>query len=139
MLLRFVVLGEGAVHEVRRPELRHSLGEHDERVDRPGLRVGLRVRDVADPLVAVPLDARARRVPGLALGIGACAVVEDAAVGGPVPGPAFVAAEARGVARIAPRHHVALFGEAAAVDPVAACGGAVGFELGETRHLLPGR
>src|SRR6185503_11147334 len=49
------------------------------------------------------------------------------------------ASETGRIARIAARHHVPGFGEAAAVEPVAARRGSVGLELAEARELLAGR
>src|SRR4051812_26185166 len=82
-LHRLVVLRERAVVELRRIEATDTLREHDERAELAGWRVGLDVRDVAHPLLAVPHDAGARRIPGLPVGVGGGAVVHDAPVGGP--------------------------------------------------------
>ncbi len=74
----FVVLGEWAVSQRCREEPADALGKHDECAERPRRGVGLHVGDITDPLLAVPLDADAGRVPRLAVGIGGGAVVHDA-------------------------------------------------------------
>src|SRR5207249_4995180 len=139
VLRGLVVLGEGTIDKIRGPKLGDALRNHDESIEGARRRVGLEVWRIADPPHAVPLNARSLGIPRPAAGIGAGAVVKNTAVHGPVPGPILVAAEARWVARVAAGHQVSGLGEAPAVKPVAARGGAVRLELREARKLLTRR
>ena len=76
-------------------------------------------------------------IPRLAGRIGRGAVVEDAPVGRPGPGPAQGVAEAGRVGGVAPGHLVPVLGPAPAEDPAARGGGAVGLQVGEGGELLP--
>ena len=134
------MLGERPLdHLVEREEAPHPLVVHDEGADVLGGRGGRIVRHVeADPFAAVPFDDRFRRVPRLARRIGAGAIVEDAPVGRPRPSPVRRDARLARVARVAPRHLVALLGIAPREDPAARHGRAVIAQLRETVELLPG-
>src|SRR5690606_33763985 len=75
----------------------------------------------------VPPDEALALRPGAPLGIGGGAVVEHAAVVRPGEGPAAMGARPVRAVRLAhARLVVALFGKAAAIEPAAAGGGAVG-------------
>ena len=90
-------------------------------------------------LLGVPADDPAPRVERLALAIDRGAVVEDAAVHRPRPGPLRMEPDAvRRVGRVASGGQVALLRVAAAVDPVARHGAAVVLQLREAGHLLAG-
>src|SRR5262249_22212834 len=96
---------------------------------------------------AVPLDARPLGVPRLAGRVGRRAVVHDAPVERPAPGPVGVEAEAGRVVALRVPDAVAPLGEvrgrtalsgrrglvrvAAGVDPVTGCGRAVVLQVGE--------
>src|SRR5439155_21889195 len=100
---------------------------------------------VALPAGAVPLDAGTLRVPWLAVEVGRRAVVHDAAVERPAPGPLRIEAHARRVVllrvgdAVPPLAEVPILGVAAGVDPVPGGRRAIGLEVREGRHLLPGR
>src|SRR5690348_5982044 len=123
-----------------------SACHHDERVVTgeavgsagPGLRAvrrGLGLDEVrrvdAGPrlLLLVPPDVLLALAPGLALGVGGGAVVEDAAVVRPGPAP-LLGRRALLAAGLAVRRPVDAPGVDAGVDPAAAAGGAVGLEIG---------
>src|ERR1019366_1521233 len=78
-----VMFGERAVVENRSEESPDAFRIHDERPELARLAVRLDVGNVAYPLLAVPDDARPRRIPRLSFGVGGSAVVHDAAVRGP--------------------------------------------------------
>src|ERR1700722_3077425 len=65
------------------------LGIHDERSDAIGRLGGRRVIGHVDagPPLTVPFDDRLFRIPGLAVEVGARAIVENSPVGRPSPGP----------------------------------------------------
>src|SRR6202042_295738 len=126
-------------HLVESEKASHPLVVHDEGADVFGGRGGGVVGHVkADPFAAVPLDDRFRRVPWLARRIRAGAIIEDAAVGRPRPSPVRRDARFTRIARIAPRHLVALLGVAPREDPAARHSRAVIAQLCETAELLPG-
>ena len=135
---RLVVLGERTVVQRRGEEPSDALGQHDERAELARRRVGLDVGHVADPLLAVPDDARPLGVPGLAFRVGGRAVVHDAAVGGPGEGPVVEHAEARRIGGRPALGVVAGLGVDARVEPVAAHRRAVVLELTEAVELLAG-
>ena len=126
-------------HLVESEQAPHPLVVHDEGADVFGGRGGRIVRHVeADPFAAVPFDDRFRRVPRLARRIGAGAIIEDAPVGRPRPSPVRRDARLARIARVAPRHLVALLGVAPREDPAARHGRPVIAQLRETVELLPG-
>ena len=143
-----VVLRERTIAHRVREEPTDAFAVHDERQPRRGiLRVHRRrvVGHVALPARAVPLDAGALRVPWLAVEVGRRAVVHDAAVERPAPGPLRIEAHARRVVllrvgdAVPPLAEVPILGVAAGVDPVPGGRRAIGLEVREGRHLLPGR
>src|SRR5215472_8018915 len=70
-------------------ETRYAFGQHDKRSHaRIGRAVGLVVRNIAYPFLAVPVDYRALGIPRLTGRVGRTAVVHDAPVGRPVETPA---------------------------------------------------
>src|SRR4029077_9242415 len=123
-----------------REEAPDAVRVHDERSQvLVGTGVRLEVGDVvAGPLPGglVPPHLPPVGIPGLAGRIARGAVVEHAAVGRPRPGPAGIDAEAGRGLRPPARELRAGFGPGPAVDPVAARGGAVVLEPGETGELL---
>ena len=128
-----------------RPVAHHGAGEqarcalrvHDERADHARLRRRRDVRNVvAGPLLAVPRDDLAARIPRLAVQVGRGAVVEDAPVGRPGERPLRIEAGIVGIAGVPPRHVVAVLVEAAGIDPAAAGRRAVVAQLREAGHLL---
>ena len=80
------------------------------------------IGDVARPLLSVPLNTGAGRVPRFALGVSRSAIVKDPPVGWPIPGPIGIKAESGGVFLAATRHHVTGFGERPRIAPVATQG-----------------
>ena len=126
-LERLVVHRERPVaHHGPGEQARRSLRVHDVRADDARLR---RRRDVghvvACPLLAVPLDELAVRIPGLAVQVRRSAVVEDAAVDRPGERPLRVDAGVVRIGVVPPRHVVAVLVVAAGIDPAAARGRAV--------------
>src|SRR2546421_7022860 len=99
-LVRLVVLREWSIEHRTREDPTDSLAVHDER--KPGrwvLRIHRRrvVGDIAGPGRPVPLDAGALGVPRLPIEVRGRAVVEDATVEWPAPGPVGVEAHTRRV------------------------------------------
>ena len=112
---------------------------HDERAEtRLRRAVDRVVRCVADPALAVPGDADARRIPGAALRVRRAAVIQDAPVGRPAHGPLRVSSEAAGIGVRSPLREVARVGVHADVEPVAGQRRAIGPRIGEPRELLAG-
>ena len=103
------------------------------------------IGNVAHPLAAVPRDARAGRVPRLAVEVGRRPVVHDAPVERPAPSPVGIKVHAGRVVRLGvldpvpPLHEIARIEVAAGVDPVAGGRGAVVLEQRKRGHLLAGR
>ncbi|MCY1232590.1 hypothetical protein D9M72_450900 [compost metagenome] len=144
---RLVMLGEGAVdHAADGEQAPNAFGQHDEGADgRAGRRSERKVGHVsAHPFLAVPMQDLALGVPGVPHLVHRGAVVEDAAVGRPGPGPARRIAQA-GVGVVAPGHLVARLGPGTGEDPAIARGRAVVAQLREriqqlalAQDLLPG-
>src|SRR5690554_4640417 len=138
---RFVVLREGPfVHAVTGEQLAAPGLVHDERTltgigSRGHREVGY---VIADPTFTVPPYNCLACRPGRAIGTGTGAIVENATVGRPRPGPAQCLAGTVGVGVVTPHHLVATIGPATGKDPAAAGGRAVGAQQAEVLYLLPG-
>ena len=134
--MRFEVLGQRTVGHRVGEETGVLLPGHEEGVVVGGLSRDEVAHVVLEPLLAVPFDEHALRIPGLALRVGGAAVVEDAAVGGPGEGPAGEETETGRVflRAVCHRllHRVELLGLVVVVareDPHAASGRAVSLKL----------
>ena len=144
---RLVVLRERSIDHAVAEQAADAFAVHDER--QPGLRI-VRVhrrrvvRDVADPLAAVPGDARSRRIPRLAVEVGRRTVVHHTPIERPAPRPVRIEAHARRIVRLrvadagAALHQVARVRVAACVDPVSRRRRAVVLEVGKGRQALAG-
>src|SRR5262249_48045012 len=138
------------IHHRSGEETAGALAVHDER--QPGGGVGgvhggRVVGHVAHPAGAVPLDARPLGIPRLAGRVGRGAVVHDATVERPAPGPVGVQPQAGRVVALRVPDAVTPLGEvcgraalggrrrlvgvAARVDPVTGCGRSVVLQVGE--------
>src|SRR6185437_9438368 len=123
-----VVFRERAVHHLLASEqASQSLIVHNEGTDAlGGIYSRPVVRDVdADPAAAIPLDDRLAGIPGLSCDVCASAIVQDATIGRPSPGPIRRDALLSWVRRVAAGHLVALLGEAAREDPAPGFGRAI--------------
>src|SRR5258705_13989676 len=104
-----------------------------------GLGVRPEVRDViADPALFrfVPPNLASRRIPGLAVQIAGCTVVEHSPVRRPRPGPIGIDPEAGGILGSTPLRHGPRFSPRSAVDPVTARGRAVVLQPRKAWKLL---
>ncbi len=144
---RLVVLGERAVDHAVAEEPADPLAVHDERQVRVrifGIHGGRVVGHVANPLRAVPADARPLGIPRRAVEVGGGAVVQDTTVQGPAPRPVGVEAHPGGVVgrgvldSAPPLHQVSGVRIRACVDPVPGGRRAVVLQVCERRHLLSG-
>src|SRR5579864_2501313 len=91
-LYRFVMLGNWAVKQRVAKEPSHALAVHNEW--QPSLRIfGIHfwrvIGHVADPLFAVPFDARSLWIPRIAVEVCRGAVVQNAAIEWPAPCPVW--------------------------------------------------
>ena len=119
-LHRLVMLGKRTVDKVGRIELADPRCQHDKRIDLA--RRHAAIRHIAFPgfFLGIPTDHPFARVEGLAFAIDRGAVVKNAPVHRPDPRPLWIKSNAiRRIGHIAARGEVALFGVAAAVNPVA--------------------
>src|SRR4029434_5289473 len=132
-----VVFGEWAIRKVRTVELSNARCQHDKRIHLA--RRHCAVGHVAFPSLGlgVPADDPFTRVERLALSVNRGAVIKDAAIHWPHPGPLRIKPNAvRSICRITACSQVALLSVTAAVDPVAASGATILAQLRESRHLL---
>src|ERR1700738_3300275 len=114
---RFVVFGERSIGKSpeRPKDSPYALRIHDERTHVIfGLGIDLEVHPVvANPflLLFVPPDLFSRWIPGLAVDVARCAIVEDAAIRRPRPAPSRMHTQARRIRGIASRRLIARLGE----------------------------
>ncbi|MNC33814.1 hypothetical protein D3C75_822230 [compost metagenome] len=91
---------------------------HDERPNAAARCGGVVVWNIIpDPLAAVPFNQHALRIPRFTHWVGGGAVVDNAAVQRPCPGPAQRVAQPGRIAVITVGHLVALAGPTAGIDP----------------------
>ncbi len=138
----FIVFGEGAVDAARSEELAESMGMHDKGVFALFIGHGRpwAVGHIANPFAVFPGNQGLVRVPGLAAGIHRGAVVDNAAVDRPAPGPIGIQTDFflhRRLFGIAALGLVAVFlGKTAGVEPVEARCAPVCGQGPEGRHEL---
>src|SRR5262245_54627991 len=108
---RFVMFPKRSLGKVGGIELGDPFGQHDESAESVRTRVGLVVWNVARPACSVPAQKGATGIPRPAGRIGRGAIVKNAAIGRPVPGPVRIESEPRRVFLTSPGHHIAGLGE----------------------------
>ena len=124
-------------HLIESKQTTHAFGLHDERPDVGARCGGTVVRNVhAAPFCAVPFQQLAFRIPWFSLWVRRGAVIQNAAVERPCPGPAQRITQPGRVGVIATCHLVTFRRPAAGEDPATAGGGAIIAQLREGAELL---